>query len=75
MYGLETSIARFHEHLSVKLRSLGYWPSKADADLWVRLGPTCYYEYIARYINDVISFSKDPLALMKELEKTYTMKA
>ena len=36
LYGLKTSAARFHEHLSVKLRTLGYKPSKADADLWYR---------------------------------------
>ena len=32
LYGLTTSAARFHEHLSAKLRTLGYKPSKADAD-------------------------------------------
>jgi hypothetical protein len=29
LYGLRTSSARFHEHLSTKLRSMGYQPSKA----------------------------------------------
>ena len=74
LYGLKTSAARFHEHLSVKLRKLGYKPSKADADLWVRQDPKGHYEYIARYVDDVISFSKDPLGLMHDLENTYTMK-
>ena len=74
LYGLKTSAARFHEHLSTKLRTLGYKPSKADADLWFRQDPNGHYEYIARYVDDVISFAKDPMALMKELEETYTMK-
>ena len=74
LYGLKTSAARFHEHLSVKLRTLGYKPSKADADLWVQNDSHGQYEYIARYVDDVISFAKDPLQLMKELEETYTMK-
>jgi hypothetical protein len=33
LYGLQTSSARFHEHLSTKLRTMGYTPTKADPDL------------------------------------------
>ena len=33
LYGLKTSAASFHEHLSVKLRTLGFIPSRANADL------------------------------------------
>ena len=52
---------------------MGYTPSKADADLWIkRVGD--HYEYIARYVDDVISFSKDPMAVMKELEADYVLK-
>ena len=36
LYGLKTSGARFHEHLSLKLQKLGFVPSKADSDLWIR---------------------------------------
>jgi len=36
LYGLKTSAASFHEHLSVKLRQLGFAPSKADPDLWMK---------------------------------------
>ena len=32
------------------------------------------YEYIARFVDDVIAFSKDPVAIMKDLEKNYIMK-
>jgi hypothetical protein len=31
-------------------------------------------EYIATYVDDVLSFSKDPLAVLKEFEKDYVMK-
>jgi Reverse transcriptase (RNA-dependent DNA polymerase) len=73
LYGLRSSAARFHEHLSEKLRKMGFRPSKADPDLWFRkLGD--HYEYIARFVDDVIAFSKDPMAIMKELEKNYIMK-
>ena len=33
LYGLRSSAARFHEHLSKKIRELGYQPSRADPDL------------------------------------------
>ena len=73
LYGLKSSAARFHEHLSAKLRAMGFQPSKADPDLWFR-NVNDHYEYIARYVDDVIAFSKDPMAIMKELEKHYVMK-
>ena len=74
LYGLRTSGARFHEHLSLKLAKLGFKPSKADPDLWMRKHPDGHYEYIARFVDDVIAFAKDPLSIMKDLEKTYVMK-
>ena len=73
LYGLKSSAARFHEHLSTKLRKLGFRPSKADPDLWYRK-VNDHYEYIARFVDDVIAFSKDPMSIMKELEKVYVMK-
>ena len=36
LYGLRTSAARFHEHLGDILRSLGFRPSKADPNFWIR---------------------------------------
>src|SRR5688500_14546070 len=53
---------------------MGYIPSKAYLDLWI-LKKTDHYEYIARFVDDVISFSKDPLSIMNELKTTYVMKA
>ena len=73
LYGLKSSSARFHEHLSVRLRQMGYRPSKADPDLWMKKNGD-HYEYIARFVDDVISFSKDPMKVMKDLEKHYIMK-
>ena len=74
LYGLKTSSARFHEHLSEKLRLMGYIPSKAYLDLWI-LKQGDHYEYIACFVDDIISFSKDPISIMNELKKTYVMKA
>jgi len=57
IYGLKSSSARFHEHLSIALQKLGFRPSKADPDLWIKRIDN-HYEYIARYVDDVIVFSK-----------------
>ena len=74
LYGLKSSAARYHEHLSETLRKMGFRPSKADADLWMKKCSDGHYEYIARYVDDVIAFSKDPMAIMKRLKEKYFMK-
>ena len=63
---LKSSSARFHEHLSATLLSMGYRPSKIDYDLWTKPKGD-HYEYIARYVDDVIVFSKDPMLVIQEL--------
>jgi hypothetical protein len=73
IYGLKSSSARFHEHFSVSLHKLGFRPSRADPDLWIKT-VNDRYEYIARYVDDVIVFSKNPIAVIDELRKTYIMK-
>ena len=72
-YGLKSSAARFHEHLSVALKKLGFRPSRADFDFWFRVH-NGHYEYVARYVDDLIVFAKDPMSIMKELEKVYLLK-
>ena len=73
IYGLRSSSARFHEHLSEYLRKLGYKPSKADSDFWIKDCGT-HYEYIATYVDDVLVWSKDPLKIINKLKEVYTMK-
>ena len=52
---------------------LDFAPSKEDSELWMKDCGT-HYEYIARYVDDVIAFSQDPMSIMKQLEETYVMK-
>jgi hypothetical protein len=74
LYVLKLSGARFHEHLSNKLRKMGYKPSKADSDFWIKRCDNGHYVYIASYVDDVISFSKDPMSVIEELKKDYPSK-
>ena len=73
LYGLRSSAARFHEHLAATIRKLGFTPSQADSDLYIR---RCgdHYELLATYVDDLLVFSRDPIPLIKELEKTYNLK-
>ena len=72
LHGLRSSGARFHEHLSGILRKMDFKPSKADPDLWFK---DCkgHYEYIARYVDDILVFSKEPQELIKCLQVTYPL--
>jgi hypothetical protein len=53
LYGLKTSAARFHEHLSESLLSLGYKKIKHDPDLWM-VDKSSHYEYLATYVDEIL---------------------
>ena len=52
---------------------MGYRPTKANPDLWYKQVDD-HYEYIARFVDDVISFSNDPMKVMEELKSHHVMK-
>jgi len=57
---------------------LGYRPSKADPDIWLRpaVKPdgTKYYEMILCYVDDIISISMKPLDAIDGIQKIFTLK-
>jgi hypothetical protein len=75
LYGLRTSGARFHEQLADTLRAMGYFPSKADPDLWMK---DCndHWEYVCVYINELACVSRNPKAFFDSLTQKhgYTLK-
>ena len=73
LYGLRSSAARFHEHLTTTLHKLGYKTCKADRNLWMRK-MNDHYEYLVTYVDDILVWSKDPMKVMKDLQEVYTMK-
>jgi hypothetical protein len=73
LYGLKTSAARFHEHLSKSLLRLGLKKTKHDPGLWM-VDKSSNYEYLATYVDDILIWNKDPMAVIKSLEKTYMLK-
>ena len=73
VYGLVTSGAIFHEVLSDSLRRMGWTPSYADPNVWMRDAGN-HYEYIATWVDDLLIFSKNPGEIIEGLEKKYTLK-
>jgi hypothetical protein len=74
LYGLKTSAARFHEYLSESLLRLGFKKTKHDPDFWM-VDKSSHYEYLATYVDDILIWSKDPMAVIKALEKIYMLKS
>lgn len=72
-YGLKTSAARWHEVCSEVLLKIGFKPSKADADLWMR-SKNGEYEYIAVYVDDLIIASREPMVIIEEVKKVGNFK-
>jgi hypothetical protein len=72
-YGHKTAAATFHEHLSAKLRQMGFRPTKTNLDLWIRKKDD-KYEYLASYVDDIIAISPHPMDIIEELKKTYILK-
>jgi hypothetical protein len=73
LYGLKAFAARFHEHFSESLLRSGLKNTKDDPDLWM-VDKSSHYEYLATYVDDILIWSKDPMAVIKALEKIYMLK-
>jgi hypothetical protein len=73
LYGLHSSGLRWSERLADVLRSMGYFPSKAEKDIWMRdMGD--HYEYIAVYVDDLLIASRNPEVIIEALMKEHDFK-
>ena len=73
LYGLQGSGKAWHSKFADDLYDLGFVPSRADPDLWMRKMDD-HYEYIAIFVDDVTIFSRDPYQILNELKKKYDFK-
>jgi hypothetical protein len=73
LYGLKTCAARFHEHLSESLLRLGFEKTKHDPDSWM-VDNSSLYKYLATYVDDILIWSKDPMAFIKIIGKDIHVK-
>ena len=73
LYGLCSSGLCWHECFSACLRDMGFFPCKAEPDIWRRHVDN-HHEYIAIYVGDLAVSSKDPKAITNTLMNTYKFK-
>ena len=66
LYGLKSSGLRWHERFVDVLRDMGFVPSKAEPDIWMR-DKDDHYEYIGVYVDDLLICSKHPQNIIDEL--------
>ena len=78
LYGLKSAGAAFRALLAETLYDIGYVPTKADPDVWLRPATKTdgfeYYEVVLCYVDDVLSVSADPLTTLKGLQATFKLK-
>ena len=71
LYGLKSSGAAFRAKLAGVLHDIGYTPSKADPDVWIRLAVkpdgSEYYEMVLCYVDDVLAISDMPMRTMDSI--------
>jgi hypothetical protein len=60
--------------LSESILRLGFKKTKHDPDLWI-VDKSSHYEYLATYGDDILIWSKDPITVIKSLEKIYMLKS
>ena len=79
LYGLKSGGAVLCALLAETLHKMGYNPSKADPDVWLRPAVKSdgfeYYKLVLYYVNDVLSMSADPdEATLRGLQSVFKLK-
>jgi hypothetical protein len=73
LYGLRSSGACWHDRFSDCLRAEGFFPCKAEPDIWMQ-PKNRVYEYIAVYVDDLAIAMADPQEFVDVLEKKHKFK-
>ena len=78
LYGLKSSGAAFRALLSEVIWDLGYRPSRADPDVYMRpaVKPdgSKYWEYVLTYVDDVLCISNNPKDTMDGIQNKFKLK-
>ena len=78
LYGLKSAGAAFRALLAETLHDIGYVPTRADPDVWLRPGVkpdgSEYYEMVLVYVDDVLAFSIDPMKTMVGIQGKFKLK-
>ena len=75
LYGTRSGGACWHDKFFYILHHMGFKPSRADSDIWMK---SCkdgsHYEYIAVYVDDLAICMKDPKSFCDTLKEKYKLK-
>jgi hypothetical protein len=78
LYGLKSSGAAFRSFLAEHIYNLGFKPSRADPDCWMRPATKPngfeYYEYMIVYVDDILVASRDPKPIMEGIKLRFELK-
>ena len=78
LYGLKSSGAAFRSKLASVIWEIGYRPTQADPDVWIRPAingeGAKYYEMILCYVDDVLSISHDPMSAINGIKALFKLK-
>ena len=77
LYGLKSSGASWRAMFNNSIRDMGFQPSIADPDVYIRPftkpDGTKYYEYILVYVDDVLIISHAPEEHLKVIQANYEL--
>lgn len=73
LYGLRASGVRWRHLCDQRLQELGFFPSKAEPEVYMR-DKGDHYEYIAVYVDDLMIASKEPQAIIDALINRFKFK-
>ena len=75
LYGTRSGGACWHDKFFDILHDMGFKPSKADPDIWMKSSKDgSHYEYIAVYVDDLAICMKDPTSFCDTLKEKYKLK-
>jgi hypothetical protein len=79
LYGLKSSGAAFRNHLVECMKHLGWYPCRADRDLWMKAetrpdGGVLYWAYILIYVDEILCVHHDPGSPLAKLDEYFKMK-
>ena len=75
LYGTRSGGACWHYKFFDILHDMGFKPSKADPDIWMKSSKDgSHYEYIAVYVDDLVICMKDPKSFCDTLKEKYKLK-
>jgi hypothetical protein len=78
LYGLKSSGAAFRSFLAETLIDIGFKPSFADPDVWMRPAMKSngfkYWELVLCYVDDLLCIHEDPTIALKQIQTNFKFK-